>query len=299
MELFKSAFSIASIYFRRWLHDMRVWFIFILTVFLIKEHFSNLLACGLAEQAKATICVLPLLFQPSGISVGATKMILHVGMVLLLCDAPFFQPMTPYMLLRSRRNGWWMGACLYILGTAFTYMLFITLVSSAMMLPIATFGNWWGSAVNYFIYGDASRTASDFIMQYGFSTSAKYVIMYIYPYAAQLYTFFVGWISFSFIGLVMYAISIYQKSWVWSISAAGVFIFLEPVLNEIGRITTYWIQIFSPLCWTSIDYFSMFEPTFRLNIPLVVILSIIVILVMIIIIWRRSLITVIELREDK
>lgn len=298
MELFKSTVSMAAINFRRWLRDIRVWFILLATFLIIKDHLTAVVTCGLAEQERASICMLPLLFHPSGISVGAPKIILHMGMMGLLCDSPFFQPMTPYMILRSRRNGWWSGACLYIFGAALAYMLFITLVSSAMMLPIATFANDWGNAVGYFIYGDKSRTATEFMMLYGSAPVPTYTVMYVYPYAAQLYTFLTGWCSFSFVGLVMYAVSLYQKSWIWSISAASIFIFLEPVLKAFSAGRTYWLQLFSLLCWTSIDYLNIFEPAYRLSIPIVASLSIFVIAVMFVIIWRRSLVTVIELRES-
>lgn len=295
MGIFKSIFSVTSLEFHAWKKDLRICFVLLFTIMMVKKYLDSVVACGLQEGVRATFCVLPALFRASSISVGAPKIIFHVGLLILLCDAPFFRPISPYMIVRSRRNRWWIGNVLYILGTAFFYLLFITLIGVLCVLPVATWGNEWGDAFNYFVYGSAAQDDDYFVRTYGALVPYS-AVMYAYPYGAQLYTFLTVWASFSFLGLLMYFVSIYQNKTSWSIACAGIFIFLEPVLNWFADLTSYCIQYFSPLCWSSFDYLDLINPQYRLHIPFIAILSILLIVILIIAIWRRSQKVVIELR---
>lgn len=295
MGTFKSIFSVTSLEVHAWKKDLRIYFVLLFTIMIVKKYLDPIVACGLQEGVSASFCVLPALFRASSVSIGAPKIIFHVGLLVLLCDAPFLRPISPYMIVRSGRNKWWIGNVLYIVGTALFYLLFITLIGVLCVLPVVTWSNEWGDAFNYFVYGSATQESDYYIRMYG-ALVPYYAVMYAYPHGAQLYTFLTVWASFSFLGLLMYFVSIYQNKTSWSIFCAGIFIFLEPVLNWFASFTSYWIQYFSPLCWSSFDYLDLLDLQYRLDIPFIAILAILIIVILVIAIWRRSQKVVIELR---
>lgn len=296
MDLFKSARAVASINWHRWKRDIRIWFIFFFTILMVDRYLRGLLLYGLESENKVTFCMLPFLFISTNMSINAPKMVFHICMLLLLCDAPFFHPITPYTVLRSRRNSWWVGECIYIIGTAFFYMLFLTLVSSLYVIPIATFQNDWGDAAYALIYGDGVQSAEDIV--YSFSHPVPYpsnAIIYLYPFASQIYTFVTGWATFTFLGLVLYFVSLVKRNVVWGLGAAGIFIFLEPTLNNFAKGVRYWWQAFSPVCWNTVDYLDVLSPYYFISIPFVTLMYPTLIVLLLIAIWYLSKKTTIEL----
>lgn len=296
MGTFKKAISIAFVNFHRWKCDWRIWITLLFTVVILFRYLDAFLQYGLDYGKKATFCVLPMLFHGENLSVGSAKIILYVGMLTLLCDAPFFHPVTPYMILRSKRNAWWLGECCYIMGTAFFYMLFIMLVSAVMMLPVVTLKNEWGEVVKGFAFGDEAYSNVQLTVQYGYMPIATPLVQYIYPYAAQLYTFVTGWASFTFVGLVAYLVSIIQKNIFWSLGTAAFFIFLEPVINGLTWTGDYWIQAFSPISWSSMEYLDLLSRANWISFPFVLLMYPLLIIILMFVIGKCSRRVIIEIR---
>lgn len=297
MDLFKSAKAMAAINFHRWKSDLRIWFILFFTVLMVDRYLRGLLQYGLESGNQVTFCMLPFLYISTNVSINAPKMVFHICMLLLLCDAPFFHPITPYAILRSRRNSWWVGECMYIIGTAFIYMLFLTLVSSAYVLPIVTFEDDWGEAAYALIFGDGVQSAEEIVM--AFKHPVPYpsnAITYLYPFACQFYTFLTGWATFIVLGLLLYLVSLIKKNVVWGLGAAGLLVFLEPTLNNFARNKRYEWQAFSPVCWNTIDYLDVLSPYYFISIPFVAVMYPLLIILLLILIWRLSQKTNIELR---
>lgn len=90
MDTFRIALTIAWINLFRWKKDLRIGLIFLFTALLIIKDLHSFTQYGLDMGKKCTICMLPIMFLSYNISVGTIKMVLFVGMLLLLCDAPFF-----------------------------------------------------------------------------------------------------------------------------------------------------------------------------------------------------------------
>ncbi len=184
---------------------------------------------------QCTAFLLPILFNTLNISIGTMKMMLYLGCILLLCDAPFIYKATPYMVLRSHRESWWMGECLYIILTTYLYTAFITLVSTVVVLPVATFGESWGGVISAF--GFASGGVEERILpgQYDiFVAIPKASIGQLYPAGAQMYTFLTVWGSFIFLGLLQYLVSLVSKKYVFGICVCSIFVFLDPILNSLS-----------------------------------------------------------------
>lgn len=297
MVLFRSAGAVASINLHRWIRDIRIWLILFVTVLCVDRYLRDLVQYGLSTDQTVTFCMLPFLFFATGVTVNAPKMIFHIGMLLLLCDAPFFHPSTPYMVLRSKRNGWWVGECLYIMETALFYMGFLSIVSSLYVLPIATLKNDWGSAAYALVYGSETQTALEIWDSFQYPVPVpRNAVVYLYPFACQLYTFLTGWATFSFLGLLMYAVSLASKKVVWGMVVSGIFILLDPILVRLARGFKYWLQAFSPVCWSTIDCLNELSQYYFISIPFVSVMYPVLIAVLLICIWRLSQNAVIELR---
>ena len=73
--------------------------------------------------------VLPIVFAEAENSNGLLKVLIYLGCVMLFCNAPFLNNQKPYMILRCKRKGWYLGENMYVWLAAFLYMLFISLIS--------------------------------------------------------------------------------------------------------------------------------------------------------------------------
>ena len=138
MDYCRSVLAVAGANFRRLKRDARVWFIFVFTALLIHYYLRPVINYGIDTGTKAPIYIMELLFCSATISVKAPKILFYIGMLCLLCDAPFFYPLKPYIIMRSKRTAWCVGECIYIVGMALLYAAFILIVSSLMILPIGT-----------------------------------------------------------------------------------------------------------------------------------------------------------------
>ncbi len=296
MGLFRSALQVAAINFRRWLKDVRVRFTLLFIGYMLYLYISPLSSYAMATDQKCSGWLLPVLFQSSEISIGASKTILHIGMLLLLCDAPFFSSVTPYMILRSKRDGWWLGGCLYIIGAAFLYTLFITFMCIVLLLPVVTLGNDWGGTMKDIVYGITDASKAEAVAESGFLLKvSRDIVRLLFPQGSQLYVFAAVWGSFSFLGLLMYLITLVKKNLLVGMSAAAAFIFLDPLI--VSRVSNYgaWMKILSPVTWTSINQTQVLNRYTIMSVPLALGLYVVLIVLMCILIgWysRRMMIDV-------
>lgn len=299
MGIFRKVIAFSYCNISRWKRDYRIWLILFFTVLLIVEYLKGYTIYGLAEGKKMTFCMLPILFQTSDISLRAPKVLWHVGFILLLCDAPFLYQSTPYAIMRSNRKNWWKGECLYIFEVAFFYMLFITIVSSAVSLPVISFENDWGEALTDFLNGTETKNVEQLLSEYslGLGQPIRAVSM-LYPFACEVYAFFTGLVSFYILGLLIYLINLVQKNILWGLGVACILVFLDPILTFLAKPADYWLQAFSPVCWTSVECLDILGSRFFISIPFIVVTSSIVIGGMFALLALFSRKIMIEVRED-
>jgi len=298
MGLFRSSVLVTAINFRRWGKDIRVYIVFLFIAVLIYCFLSPFTLYGIKSEQNCTVWMLPLLFQGGTISINQPKTLLHVGMLLLLCDAPFLSQITPYVVLRSQRNGWWIGECCYIIGTALIYTLFITGLSIIILLPVGIWGNDWGEMMKELAFGNQTSAGNQIAAAHGFQIKLQgNSIRFLYPQGSELYTFFAVWCSFSFLGLLMYLISLIKRSVLPGMCTAGLFIFLDPLLTWLGTGSRSWLAIFSPVCWTSVDQLRAPLQYRFMSIQNAIGLYMILIIILGCAIWRQSKRVVIEAAE--
>lgn len=270
METFRGIKAIVSINFHKWKRDYRVWLIFAFVAVIVADYLMGYTDYAVAENRSLSGCLLPVLYLPSEISLRAPKMLWCIGFVLLLCNAPFMYPVSPYAILRTRRMKWWMGECTYIFLAALIFMTFITLVSILTVVPALPFSADWGETFHDFVFGTDTMTVEELLERHAVSIEVpKKTIMYLNPIACEIYTFLTGWATFVVLGLFLYLVNLLQKNTVLGLGITSVFILLDPILTMLAPQYGYWLQIFSPVCWTSVENLNNLRSDYFVNIPFV------------------------------
>ena len=294
MATYKTPWRVASFNFRHWRKDVRVGFIFMFTAILVIYYVKPFLNYGMDYRKNCTPFLLPLLFGGNQVSVASPKLLFYVGMLMLFCDAPFMYPVTPYMLIRSRRNSWWIGECIYIVLASLLYISFISLVCLIVVLPVITWKDTWGSAAYELRFGSNTMSANELKMKYGLFYWSASFFRFLNPIGSFLYCFFSGWASFAVLGLTMYLATLRTKQVLWGFCFSGAMIFLDPLLNWIASLGHQWARAFSPVCWSSVELLKLVDDDYFVTIPFAAGMYIVLILLLVIGIGRCSRKTAIE-----
>lgn len=300
---FRKVISVTRINFGRWKGEQRIWIIFAFIGLLVVHAIRPFAQYGLDTGKECTGYLLPILFYEGDVSTAGMKMFLYMGCLFLLCDAPFIYRITPYMVVRSRKECWWMGECLYIFVTTLFYTVFITAISTLAILPVATFGDDWGEVIQAFAFGDGQMNTSELIENYAsFEWSMgipQETIGYLYPSGAQFYTFITVWASFFVLALLQYLISLVSKSMVIGSVVSAVFVFLSPLLNNWAKASSFaWVQMLSPVCWVTTNSLKLVDESRYLTIPYIVTMFIVLILLLLFAIRMASKKIMVEVRGE-
>jgi len=146
MKKFRMWGRIARIEIRQWRTDYRVRMVFALEAVLVMRSMIGLCVYGIARGTHTTPWVLTLLFSDATVSKNFIKVLLYFGLIVLLCNAPFVNHLTPSVLLRGKRADWARGGIAYIFLASFCYLAFLTCLSFLCVLPTVSWSEIWGAA---------------------------------------------------------------------------------------------------------------------------------------------------------
>lgn len=73
--------------------------------------------------------------------------IVLIGFLFLICDAPFIQQGYLFLVARSGKMMWGIGECLFLFTTSFFYAMIIYLFSVINLAPHIEWGSEWGKAI--------------------------------------------------------------------------------------------------------------------------------------------------------
>ncbi|MCI6676541.1 MAG: hypothetical protein MSG78_06545 [Clostridiales bacterium] len=227
----------------RWKKEVRIYMIIAIEAVLMVRYFAASTVYGVQNGLKITPCVLPILFMTDLKSI--TKILIYLGMILLFCNAPFLEEDTPYFIIRSKRKSWWMGECMYIWGASFCYLVLIMILPLIVLLPVLSVDQLWGSLLVDFM-NNGSKI--DLI------SLPENIIKIIYPYVAQGLTFLAAWLSFVFLGHLIYMINLVFDKKLPGIIAAVFLVMLDSVVQWLGfGSAREWMYWYSPVNWTTMD----------------------------------------------
>lgn len=253
MDTYRSGISIAVTLFKRWRYDTRIHCVFLFTGMILARYLGMFTKYGLVTDGDCTVFIFSILFQQPFSVLGCMKLVLHIIGLILLCDVPFVNQYTPYMILRGGRKAWWCGCCLYIMGTALLFVLFIALFCAVLMLPIASLADDWGSVAREMAFGTNDVEKSALLASHRLLAVPSGLIKYLYPDAVGIYTILAGWADFTILGLLMYLVSMVRRNIVLSIGAASFLVFWDAFCYWLDMDNKKFYRLFSPVSWCSVD----------------------------------------------
>ena len=212
----KKGWYVCESNFIQWRKNYRIWMIAAIETILIFRYLHGLSEYGQATGKTITPFVLPIVFAEAENSNGLLKVLIYLGCVMLFCNAPFLNNQKPYMILRCKRKGWYLGENMYVWLAALLYMLFISLISLIAVLPTVSTNRLWGEIAGDFVVNQRSLIP---VYTWGLVMPVR-VIQNYYPLAAFMYTFITGWLSIVFIGKLMYLLNLKIGKKTIGISAA-------------------------------------------------------------------------------
>lgn len=271
----------------KWKGNVPILMAFGMEIILLIQYLWGYTEIGLKSGTKITPCVLFLLFQDGTIGVNLAKVMVYLGAVLILSEAPFMDEVSPYVIMRSKRSAWWKGECLYIWLATFLYMAFLVIISILIVLPTVTWNGLWGSTIAHILKNSNIPISTE-------------IVKVFYPSATLGMTFLSGWISMVFLGHLAYAVSLSTNKKILGLLAMIFFVLLDPVVKWLGfGMDNQWMFRFSPISWSSIANWKMVNSQAPMEIPYIVgVYTALIIGCMIIIAWasKRKQIEVISLQ---
>jgi hypothetical protein len=190
----------------------------------------------------------PLVF-PFLSSSPVTQLILLAGALFLFADAPFISKDQPYLIIRSKRISWALGHVLFVVAASAIYFLILMFSSVLIMLPHSTFAtDGWGRIINTLAQTDAGAQAG-----LSFSVQEK-ITAYYSPFGAFSLCFLLNTCAASFLGLLVFTVSIKFNRMVGLIAGAMV-IYLDLLTINALPYSFYW---YSPVTLSRLD---VLDPT--------------------------------------
>lgn len=181
-----------------------------------------------------------------------------LGLVILLCDAPFWQDGTKYLLLRGTKKAYLIGQVFYISCTSFIYFLWIELCMIITACPNITLVNEWSKPVKL---ASSNTSAVGLTLDINFFDT---IISESTPMQQFIRSFVCMILLGIFIGLFIFVINLYTNSMLGNIIFA-VLLVLDYALDEI--LVNGSIGYYSPISMARISMQNLgYSPTFpKLN----------------------------------
>lgn len=235
-ELRKAAL-LAAHNFQKWPVNPRVYVVFLLELAYV--HWMVSPVGDFCAQGGHTVG--PWVF-PFLLAEPYSRLMVMLGLILLLCDAPFIESDHPALLLRSGRRTWTAGQVLYIAGTSAVYFAVVYLLTVLVLLPHVGFEPGWGKVIHTFCQ---TRMAG----QHGIVLPFDHQISNaLGPVEANLLELLLCWLLGTLLGLVLFVLNLTVNRSAGAICAAALAIF--PLFVERAG---WWMHYISPVSWASLS----------------------------------------------
>lgn len=244
MILFKNAMQIVDYQFKRWRKDYRIYVLAILIFILLAKNIAGILEFSYETGYRINPWIFPVLLESYFVSMGLLKVLLLFGMVLLFCDAPFYDAMKPYLIIRCGRRAGCIGEIIYIAAASFLYVLYVWGMSLLCLIPRISFHMKWGKVLGTLAMTEAGGNYAPTLC---FNSQ---MISSYQPLEATILTFVNMWLFGIVIGLCIYTANILMKSKSVGVVLVSFFILMDPVFSYLGQARNFW---FSPASWVSIS----------------------------------------------
>lgn len=165
--------------------------------------------------------------------------IMLLGGMIFFADIPFMSGEELYVVLKIGKEKWSQINCCYIVLSGVLLSTLLTVLSLLTILPAISLKNEWGTLYQTFAF---SGTAGCVII----NASA---MSYYSPYALMLNIFLIDALTFAFMGMLLYTLSLFVSK-IWSYVIVVVLIFLQSVFGKMGLV----LDNFLPFSWISASH---------------------------------------------
>lgn len=284
MEGYRAAYVIMRQNLAEWRRNDRVLVVLGLAFLLLYIYMGGLPVYALEHGQKNSPFILALAFVGGENANGSLKVLLLFGVVVLFCNAPFLDEQKLFLILRSRRKGWWTGEILYIIiGTA-VYMSYLFLILCGIVLPCAGMQVGWGDSIMTAMAGSYEAYSTMFS---GIRMPVD-LLLRASPESSALYVFLVGWMVMCILGLLIYCVNLYTgKAWT-GVALAAFVVVLDPVLLYTQNTYNTYRLLLSPASWISMENLKQYSGHGYLTVPYVAAAGIGTILVLVHLIHMKS-----------
>lgn len=239
MGLLKSIFAITAQNFRKWQTDYRIWTIAVLMIIITLIYVDDVKKLADYVGAAVPVWIFPIMYSQYYI-----KALYTLPIVLMFCDAPFFDRNQVFVMMRISRRKWLCGQILYIITAGGVYYFFLLSVSILFTIFHGGFSLEWGRALTAEAFSAVSTK-----IDIHFFTVSRVVVENFTPLLAVFYTFILSWLGAIFLGALVLALNLLTGSRVWGISVSSAFVVLSITAAKFEKLLPY-----SPVSWTTLNF---------------------------------------------
>lgn len=186
--------------------------------------------------------VTPWIF-PFMISAAFYSLLYFALYIYFYSDAPFVQANTMYQMIRCGRIKWGIMQIENIVLSSFVFNGVGFLISAAVMFPYISPETGWGKVIYTLARTDAGRN-------YNISMNIPYDILRKYtPLQFLGRTLLILWLAGSFIGLLMFSVSLWFGRTA-ALICSSILVVLPIIMDDFVSAWRPYIMRFSPLSWT-------------------------------------------------
>ncbi len=241
MNSVRSVFSICAQNFRKWATDYRMWTVAAILIVMTFLYADDVRKNAAIMDSDVSLWIFPFLYTQSFM-----VLIFTMPVVLMFCNAPFFDKNQTFVMMRTSRTKWLCGQLLYIILASAAYYLFVFLLSLLSTVFIAEPSLDWGGTFYSLAYG---KMQWDGVPWVGIP---KLIVEYFTPIQACWFTFLLSWIGGVFLGMIVFFFNLVtQTRSIGTVVATG-FVVWGCWVRYSDGIQRY--RKFSPISWITVDY---------------------------------------------
>lgn len=224
---------------RKWTSNSRIWMSLVLAMLFVYLYTKGLWSVCDYLQEDMSPWIFPFL-----LTYRYMNIIFMFPVVFIFCDAPFIDANQPYVMLRTKRSIWSIGQVLYIMLGSFAYVLVLFLSTIIVNIGHLTWNPSWGN-----VLGLAGTSNILEILRVNYSTVKLpgKVIQHFTPLQAIFFSALLMWLSFVFIGLIIYVFNVVTNTTVVGVVIASFFILFTSLADLDIRLVK-----FSPISWNNL-----------------------------------------------
>ncbi len=241
MSSVRSVFSICAQNFRKWATDYRMWTVAAILIVMTFLYADDVRKNAAVMGSDVSLWIFPFLYTQSFM-----VLIFTMPVVLMFCNAPFFDKNQTFVMMRTSRTKWLCGQLLYIILASAAYYLFVFLISILSTFFIAEPSLDWGGTFYSLAYGKLQWEGVPYV------GIPKLIVEYFTPIQACWFTFLLSWIGGVFLGMIVFFFNLVtQTRSIGTVVATG-FVVWGCWVRYSDGIQRY--RKFSPISWITVDY---------------------------------------------